>query len=230
MDETTFSGAAKFPLPAIVPSPADDPVRAPVSAETYELPLDPVAALCFCQRRFQEVQAECDENQFVLIEAAFVLGLRLEHDRPALLRFIELPMFEERKYPLKPHHKLKPLLLAVQFVMSAHTEAERKRASWIARALRYLVGEDPQPGDVCAALRKHGMDNLANAHAKSRRQEKTDKTDLLRLSAEATGAVADTLRAVQAGQRIWILAEHVPTKRGCCQLQLIATKPAEPGE
>jgi hypothetical protein len=228
MSETELSRAANFSPPALVRSPPENNLVSTLDwRERHEPPLDPVEALCQCQRRYREVQTESDEEKFALTEAAYFLGLRLEKDPEARLQFIQQPLFQQRKRPLKPHHKLNPILLAVQFLRSAYTEKERKYASKLARALQGAVGANPQWGDIREVLRRYGFDQLASAHARARRKQKGEDIEVLKFTAEATGLIAAALKAGRAGEQIWILAEHVAGKRGDLRLQFVATKPPE---
>src|SRR4051794_22533429 len=74
----------------------------------------------------------------------------------ALHRLIKEPLFREWPRPPEEHHDLKPLLLAVQFVFSARTLNEQKRASAIALALESIPGGNLGREAILQELRTKG--------------------------------------------------------------------------
>jgi hypothetical protein len=196
--------------------------------QAHETPRDLVGMLHRLRDRYAEVGTSRDEEQNTVVEGAFLIGRRLEDDEDELHRLIRLPLFQQRPRPKRPWHKLKPQLLAVQFLLSPRTPNEGKRASWIARALQNLVGDNPEPGTIRAVLRdRGGLDGLARAQAKLR-EPRTDNGEHVTFTGKAEGDVGRALTTLSDGKLITIVAEHTLTKHGRHHRRLIGVKPADP--
>ncbi len=226
MDFSVDANLAGLPVPIIQGQLVERNRPEDTADRTYDAASDPVEALCRYQRRYEEAEADRRDVLYDIIDAAYLLGLQLEQDQGALLRLIQQPLFRERPRPPQPHHRHKPLLLAVQFVFSARTPNEQKRASCIARALRGFVGDNPEPGAIRDVLRMHGLDNLARAQARAR--QKTEGRDSAVMTMEAADEAGQALEALLEGQRAWVLVERMPAKRGRPHFDVIQAKAADP--